>query len=150
MASTHQPHQTSLHTSSLSCKYCLQSRPHPLFCYLLSDSRCTPSLSNHRLVAYIGLTRHPFLRLLSHNRSKGFRPGTKCTKSGSNFWQLELIIGPFYHSAKKFKLEWRRSSRKIFSRIRQGYLLARKYRIRNLYARDRNLVYSLVRSKGRQ
>jgi hypothetical protein len=130
-----------------SCSYCYQRSPHPLFCYLLSDRRFTSDFSRHSALPYIGVSRHPLLRLQSHNRVSGFRSGQKCTKPCASFWQLELVIGPFYQSAVAFKKEWRKSSRKIMSRIRQGVALAKQYRVANVYARDTRSTISICQRK---
>jgi hypothetical protein len=109
------------------CSYCAGDLIHPYFLYLLSDKRYT--LATQKLVAKIGTSRHPIHRLNGHNRKKGYKTGprTKSTKAGAGFYQLELVIGPFFNgTAKPFRNQWK-AIRKALPRFIEGVRLAGKY-----------------------
>jgi hypothetical protein len=109
---------------SLPCIYCVyrQFLRHPKFVYLLSDSRLSQD-SGELLKGpqHIGLATHPYLRLRQHNREKGYHTGAKPTNLHGPYWQLEIIIGPFYTKGKAFRQEWRESARGMESRYRHAY-----------------------------
>lgn len=127
------------------CRFCLRKKKHPLFLYLLTDSRCINQWDKHSVAGYIGLSRLPLLRLHQQNRKLGYRVGVKSTKCASGYWILELVIGPIYKNAYKMKMEWREKARKILNRIKYGYILANKYNIKNIYCRDIHLVHNLTK-----
>lgn len=115
------------------CIYCdyKQWFNHPRYAYLLSDKRElneeTDPDTELTGPKHIGLTRHPFMRLNQQNRVKGFHTGAKPTNLHGQFWQHELIIGPFYHGGKRFKEEWRASARGMESRYKKAWDLVKKY-----------------------
>jgi len=103
---------------SMNCQYCLKRKSHPLFCYLISNRYSTNSAT---AATYIGLSRQPFFRLKSHNREIDYRCGAKSTKAFAGKWELLLVIGPWYgNGGKLFKQIWRKSSRKLKSRLYMG------------------------------
>lgn len=90
-------------------------------------------------VPYISISSNPFLRLYSHNRVPGFRPGCKTTKAAAPNLKLALTIGPFFSHGVEFRDIWRGGSRKIKSRIIMGLRLANKYG-KTVYSDDAKLL----------
>lgn len=121
----------------VNCHYCLHRLVHPYFLYLLSDKRFTHNIAAQRLVAKIGTSRHPIHRLNCQNRKKGYKtgPSTKSTKAGAGFYQLELVIGPFFNGqARVFKEKWK-VIRKALPRVIEGVRLAGRDHY-TVFARD--------------
>lgn len=109
-----------LAANTTMCKFCDEKTHHPLFCYLIGDQQSNAS-------TYIGLSRQPFFRLKSHNREPGYRCGAKSTKASAGQWRILLVIGPWYgNGGRAFKQAWRRSSRKLKSRLAMGLLKAQE------------------------
>jgi len=118
------------------CVYCSYKKwfKHPKWVYLLSDTRTvndkTTVLTGHQ---HIGLATHPHMRLKQHNREKGYHTGAKPTNLHGPHWQIELLIGPFYHMGREFKQEWRESSRGMESRYRYAYKMWLKWHHLNVF-----------------
>jgi hypothetical protein len=105
------------------CFYCYfkQWIEHPLFCYLLSDKRCTTTDSELiQSAQYVGLATLPCERLNEQNRIEGYHTGAKSTNAIAPYWQDEIIIGPFYRRGDQFKQLWRQTARGMQSRFKRG------------------------------
>ena len=122
---------------SINCVFCLGHYNHPYFAYICTDRRFNNNKSKQQVLAKVGISRHPILRLNCHNRKKGSAVGasTKSTKAGSGHYQLEFIVGPFYNGdATRFSKQWS-SARKPVPRLIIALKLARNYRC-GIGARD--------------
>lgn len=137
-----------MHTlsSTHTCKYCTAMPPleHPLYVYLARDRRI-PDAKLTNAYVYIGISRHPFHRLVyNQNRKAGWKVGSKATKPIAPHWCLELILGPFHGRAGlDFKAGWRKGARRFKRRVCYGITQAFKSGI-NVYCRDKNLIKELV------
>ena len=132
--------------SSSICKYCSAVPPaaHPLYVYLARDRRIpTAKLAN--AYVYIGISRHPFHRLMcNQNRRPGWKVGSKATKPIAPNWILEIIVGPFTGpNGLSFKETWRKGARRFNRRVRFGIKHAFKLGV-NVYCRDKNLIKTLL------
>lgn len=131
------------HTLPTSCWYCHYEIRHPAFVYLLTDCRLNANpreledVIKPMLVSYVGISRCPHLRLRSHRREKGVPVGHKSTNKGKEYWQMELVIGPFFGKGKAFKEQWRKKSRKMFRRVVKGCEMAQRDQHLTIYARDK-------------
>lgn len=108
--------------TDITCQHCTNGTQHPLFVYLARDGRI-PEHSVTNAYCYIGISRHPFHRLIKQqNRASGWRVGSKATKPIAPHWKLELVVGPFIHGkgGDAFKHVWRRSSRRFNRRVKYG------------------------------
>lgn len=115
-----------------------------MWVYLARDSRIRDdSVSDS--YCYIGISRSPFHRLFcQQNRVAGWKVGCKATKPIAPHWQLELVVGPFFDGGGcVFKHTWRRSSRRLARRVKQGIELAERENVR-VYCRDTAFVVSLL------
>jgi hypothetical protein len=127
-----------------SCRYCSQNLVHPKFVYLARDRRIPESkLAN--AYCYLGLSRHPFHRLMfNQNRKKGWKVGSKATKPIAPHWKLEMILGPFYNGqGEAFKQLWRRGARRFKRRVRFGVEHAQA-RGATIYCRETQLIQSIL------
>lgn len=110
--------------------------PHPLFVYIASDKRFTSHKHLQSLVPYIGVHVNPFDDIRRQNREPGYTGADHTTKEGAGSLQIEIVIGPFVDDeARKFRDEWRKSSRKLVSRVQKGIQQARRYGS-NVYCLD--------------
>lgn len=128
-----------------SCIYCRECRVHPLWAYLARDGRIPNDKISNRY-CYIGLSRHPFHRLCyNHNRKKGWKVGSKATKSIAPHWVPEMVIGPFMHGlqGERFKEQWRRGARQFRRRVRFGCSEA-KSRSMTVYCRNTPLIKQML------
>lgn len=107
------------------CVYCEfhEWLRHPKFIYFTTDQRKV----NEESVDYepvgdkhIGFSKQPFARINQQNRIKGYHTGSKSTNLHGPHWQPELLIGPFFHEAKRYKDEWRNSSRGMANRYKRA------------------------------
>lgn len=117
--------------ASLCCPLCVEHAAHPLYCYLMIDSRtCCKTTCN-----YIGVSRLPLLRMRSHNREPGFKCGAKSTRRAAGHWVMLLVIGPFRQGgAREFKHTWSKRSRGMLSRFKQGCAMAAADETLKIYA----------------
>jgi hypothetical protein len=119
------------------CPYPDNRQSHPLFVYLTSDSRFTTDKNTQWIVPFIGMAENPFDDIRRQNREPNYTGADHTTKSGSGFIQLEMVIGPFpFTVASAFRDEWRRSSRKLYSRVKTGVDQAVRYSADGIYCRD--------------
>lgn len=140
--------------AAVQCNYCATNSQHPLYAYLLSDKRCVNNPAKHKIVPYIGLASNPFLKLCAHNRlGKQYGTGSQLTKPGAGHYQLELVFGPLFHGGKDFKMNCRKSSRKLTHRILRFCSLAHalrkqaKFRQAGLYVRDKLFIRKLYQAR---
>jgi hypothetical protein len=123
-----------------TCEYCLSGQLHPKFVYLARDRRIPDDkLSN--AYCYIGVSRHPFHRLMyCQNRIPGWKVGSKATKPTAPHWKLEMIVGPFTDGqGELFKRRWRSGARRFKRRVRFG-VQEGFFRSARIYCRDVNLI----------
>lgn len=107
-----------------------------MFVYLASDKRFTSDKHLQSLVPYIGVHANPFDDIRRQNREPGYTGADHTTKEGAGSLQVELIIGQFtYDVAHQFRDEWRKSSRKLVSRVQKGIQQAKRYGS-NVYCLD--------------
>lgn len=114
-----------------------RTRRRPMFVYLMASADAP----------YIGLASDPMYRVVCHNRL--LPSGAKPTRSGRPNWRAQLIIGPFYRGAARFKREWSNDSRRLEPRIAHGVGKALEYWDRGLqiYARDPAYVWRVYRER---
>lgn len=115
-----------------------------MYAYLARDKR-VPVERLGSMYAYIGLSHHPFHRLMyNQNREPGWRVGSKSTKCIAPNWQLEMVIGPFMgFGGEQFKERWRKGARRFRHRIRFGIEQSRKLNLR-VYCRDPDLIRAIL------
>lgn len=121
------------------CVYCTYSTwfTHPKWVYLITDSRVVNDALDYRdpdvkkkildSAQHIGLATHPYCRLHQQNRKAGYHTGAKPTNLHGSYWQLELVVGPFFEHGKEFKLQWRDSARGFSSRYKCGHQRCMKW-----------------------
>lgn len=133
------------------CLYCQQggADAHPLFVFMASinEDGAAKGVNKH-ISSIIGVSVNPLKRIQEENRIEGFAVGSKVSQKGAPYWQPELVIGPFTpcsRSAKRFKENWRRDSRKLARRIRYGVEKAAQEDL-FIYARDSALIEDIVKS----
>ena len=85
-----------------ACEFCKKNELHPLFLYLITDSRVQLTNINSKTQSYVGLSSSPLTHTMCQNRAHGFRAGIKLTKLVSPHWELQLVI-PIYQNAKLHK-----------------------------------------------
>ena len=103
-----------------ACRYCREHAQHPQFVYLLTDQRSMTRYNRGEPVGehHIGMATHPICRMHQNNRVSGYHTGAKATNLQGAHWQLELVIGPFYTGALRFRDAWRKAKRRIMNRYR--------------------------------
>jgi hypothetical protein len=85
---------------------------------------------------FIGDATNPWTRLAHRNRTNKKRK-----------LELQMIIGPFFDEASRFKREWQRERDCLQHRVRAGCQYARKRRV-CVYARDPDWIQGVLRRKS--
>lgn len=79
-------------TQQQVCRWCHTGARHPLFLYLILDSRIgLEQLSNKRQF-HVGLSSNPLAHVRCQNRERGFRAGMKSTKQVAPHWELNMTV----------------------------------------------------------
>ncbi len=112
------------------CILCVNNLRHLPFVYLLAEKRGNAT--------FIDMSRTPLESVSCHNREKGYRVGSKCTRlAPGRRWEIVLMIGPFYRGARAFRNEWRKQARKLVSRVRMGIQKSKDHvHTLNVFAKD--------------
>jgi len=101
------------------------TRHPPRFVYLAS------STSDSR-DSIIGDATNPWLRVATKNRH-----------NARDRWRIELVVGPFFELASRFKTEWIREETSLRKRIWHGCWKARHWRV-GVYARDPDWITQML------
>jgi len=106
----------------------VSTRRHPPRFVYLASSTSDPRDS------LIGDATNPWLRVASKKRDR---------------WRIELVIGPFFELASRFKAEWiREETSSLRKRILHGCWKARHWRV-GVYARDPDWITALLSVGGK-
>jgi len=103
----------------------------PRFVYLASST-------NDPRESIIGDATNPWLRVANKNRHH----------HAGDRWRIELVIGPFFELASRFKTEWTREETSLRKRILHGCWKARHWRV-GVYARDPDWITALLSVGGK-
>lgn len=118
----------------MDCPFSSDGKEHPFFVYLASDKRYTNNKHWQTIVPYIGVSINPFQDIRRQNRMPGYTGADHTTKEGAGSLQIELVIGAFTREvAHQFRDEWRKSSRKLVSRVQKGIQQAKRYKADGIY-----------------
>lgn len=111
-------------TSSASMDSYLENKK-PMFSYLIIN---TDKMTN-RVNTHIGKSTNPFIKVELHNAC-ATKTSKKRTKSAAPAWKLVMIIGPFNNHGELdiFSGAWKKTTRGILSRYREGYHYARTFK----------------------
>lgn len=102
------------------CAFCRTGQVHPLFLYVITDSRQgindnNTSNNSPHIILYIGTSSAPEENVKCHNRDTGYRAAAKWTKCCAPYWQLEACIHvndpDAYMNIDKLEMECKRRSR---------------------------------------
>jgi len=96
-----------------------------LYLYLIAHN--VKEIKTH---TYIGCVEHFSIRLQQHNGLRSGRP--RITKRAAGYWEPLIVLKiPKERklNSKKIKHEWKQSSRGLESRVKKGFVLARKYNL---------------------
>lgn len=111
----------ALDPDARGCEYCEldPAKKHPVYVYLSSDMREMYDGSlRPRGEHKIGLATLPDCRIHQNNRRPGYHTGAKSTNLKGEFWQAEVVIGPFWDGGSEFRHSWRANARGITNRYR--------------------------------
>ena len=104
----------------------IMTRHPPRFVYLASSTRDPRD-------SIIGDATNPWLRVAVKNRHNARR----------DRWRIELVIGPFFELASRFKTEWIREETSLKRRLWHGCWKARHWRV-GVYARDPDWITEML------
>ena len=113
----------------IDCPYCKTGSKHGTFVYMTTDRRYNPfDLSKQQTTPpYIAHSKHPLIHLKCLNRIKGYKTGSKASKQGAPYHQLQCLIGPFHNGeAKQAKQIIQKNARKTETRIIEMYKIAKE------------------------
>ena len=133
----------------MTCYYCTTGEKHPLWVYMAVARYTDPETKEEKAVPHIGCASHPFKRVEGHNRTPGFPVGGKAQGQYAPHWQLDIIGGPFFApGARKFKEEWRSTSRGIHNKTIRGIEMANNYKLEKIgvYARNPTQIETILLS----
>ena len=90
--------------TKIDCMYCNDDtgKTHPLFLYVITDSRVKLCDIKSKEQVYVGVSCQPLVRCRCHNREPGFRAGVKQTKAVSPHWEWQVIM-PLQSHARHHK-----------------------------------------------
>jgi hypothetical protein len=135
-------------TTKRTCDLCIQRRAHPLFLYLITDSRVPLPNIVSKYQQYVGLSSQPLIRTRSHNREPGYKVGVKATKAVAPFWELQIVIQVLRNS-KHHKQAWKQAkTNRVFFLLKYLCQLSVEQST-PIFAKDTTVIWHILRGETR-
>lgn len=118
--------------ASSHCALCTTQRAHPMFVFMtiVKPPNELPKAEREKLLAVasiIAVSRNPIQRAKEFNTTH-LKTNPPMAARGMPYWQLLMIIGPFWDvGANYFAQEWRKRSRKTQRRAVFGLALCKEF-----------------------
>jgi hypothetical protein len=131
-----------------TCELCIQRRTHPLFLYLITDSRIPLPNIVSKYQQYVGLSSQPLIRTRSHNREPGYKVGVKATKAVAPHWELQIVIQVLRNS-KHHKQAWKHAkTNRVFFLLKYLCQLSVDQDT-PIFAKDTSVIWHILRGETR-
>jgi hypothetical protein len=134
------------HQQRRTCELCIRRRSHPLFLYLITDSRVALPDVASKYQQYVGLSSQPLIRTRSHNREPGYKVGVKATKAVAPHWELQIVIQVLRNS-KHHKQAWKQAkTNRVFFLLKYLCQLSVDQQT-PIFAKDTSVIWHILRGE---